>query len=81
LAHAPIREGNKKTNADSLIEREHNLRHGNKSLREIRELFGGLDYAPVAQRIRRTRSAHSARARSNLISEMLNALLANNFGL
>ena len=45
---------------------------GTKSLREIGELFGGLDYAAVAQRIRRTRSAHTARARSNLINEMLN---------
>jgi hypothetical protein len=45
---------------------------GTKSLREIGELFGGLDYAAVAQRIRRTRSAHTARARSNLITEMLN---------
>ncbi len=45
---------------------------GNKSLREIGELFGGLDYAAVAQRIRRTRSAHSARASSNLVTEMLN---------
>ena len=39
---------------------------------EIGELFGGLDYAAIAQRIRRTRSAHSQRARSNLITEMLN---------
>jgi putative transposase len=45
---------------------------GTKSLREIGEIFGGLDYAAVAQRIRRTRSAHTARARSNLITEMLN---------
>jgi REP-associated tyrosine transposase len=45
---------------------------GSKSLREIGELFGGLDYAAVAQRIRRTRSAHTARSRSNLITEMLN---------
>ena len=45
---------------------------GSKSLREIGELFGGIDYAAVAQRIRRTRSAHHARARSNLITEMLN---------
>ena len=45
---------------------------GNKSLREIGELFGGVDYAAVAQRIRRTRAAHTARARSNLITEMLN---------
>ena len=27
---------------------------GGKSVREIGELFGGLDYAAVAQRIRRT---------------------------
>ena len=33
---------------------------GNKSLREIGELFGGLDYATVAQRIRRTRSSHDS---------------------
>jgi hypothetical protein len=43
-----------------------------KSLCEIGELFDGLDYAAVAQRIRRKRSAHTARARSNLIAEMLN---------
>jgi REP element-mobilizing transposase RayT len=45
---------------------------GTKSLREIGEVFGGLDYAAVAQRIRRTRSAHTERARSNLLSQMLN---------
>jgi len=45
---------------------------GTKSLREIGELFGGLDYAAVAQRIRRTRLAHSARATSQLRKEMLN---------
>src|SRR5438094_920312 len=45
---------------------------GTKSLREIGELFGGLDYAAVAQRIRRTRSAHTARATSQLRKEMLN---------
>jgi chromosomal replication initiation ATPase DnaA len=45
---------------------------GTTSLREIGELFGGLDYAAVAQRIRRTRSAHNARSRSSLIREMLN---------
>jgi hypothetical protein len=39
---------------------------------EIGELFGGLDYAAVAQRIRRTRSAHNARGRSKLLKEMLN---------
>ncbi len=45
---------------------------GTKSLREIGELFGGLDYAAVAQRIRRTRSAHSVRTTSNLLKELLN---------
>ena len=45
---------------------------GTKSLREIGELFGGLDYAAVAQRIRRTRSAHNARTRSNILKQMLN---------
>src|SRR6266508_3422408 len=45
---------------------------GTRSLREIGELFGGLDYAAVAQRIRRTRLAHSSRTRSNLLKEMLN---------
>jgi hypothetical protein len=45
---------------------------GSKSLREIGELFGGLDYAAVAQRIRRTRVAHDARSRRKLLGEMLN---------
>jgi hypothetical protein len=46
---------------------------GTKSLREIGEVFGGLDYTRgVAQTIRRTRLAHTAPARSNLITEMLN---------
>jgi REP element-mobilizing transposase RayT len=45
---------------------------GAKSLREIGELFGGLDYAAVAQRIRRTRVAHDARGRRKLLGEMLN---------
>jgi len=39
---------------------------GNKSLREIGELFGGLDYATVAQRIRRTRSSHDSIAARKL---------------
>ena len=43
-----------------------------RSLREIGELFGGLDYAAVAQRIRRTRLAHHARTRRKLLKEMLN---------
>jgi hypothetical protein len=45
---------------------------GAESLCEIGELFGGLDYAAVAQRIRRTRSAHNARTRSNILKQMLN---------
>jgi len=44
---------------------------GCRSLREIGELFGGLDYAGVAQRIRRTRLAHHARTRRKLLKEML----------
>jgi chromosomal replication initiation ATPase DnaA len=45
---------------------------GSKSLREIGELFGGLDYTALAQRIRRTRSGHNAVAARKLIKEMLN---------
>jgi len=45
---------------------------GNKSLREIGELFGGLDYAAVAQRIRRTRSSHDSIAARKLKAAMLN---------
>ena len=45
---------------------------GNKSLREIGELFGGLDYAAVAQRIRRTRSSHDSIATRKLKAAMLN---------
>lgn len=40
-------------------------------LREIGELFGGLDYAAVAQRIRRVKKANPARLK-NLVKEMLN---------
>ena len=45
---------------------------GSKSLREIGELFGGLDYAAVAQRIRRTRMAYPLRVTRKLLQEMLN---------
>jgi hypothetical protein len=45
---------------------------GRKSLREIGELFGGLDYAAVAQRIRRTKSTYSPIAARRLIAAMLN---------
>jgi hypothetical protein len=43
-----------------------------KSLREIGELFGGLDYAAVAQRIRRTKSTYNPIAARRLITAMLN---------
>jgi hypothetical protein len=43
-----------------------------KSLREIGELFGGLDYAAVAQRIRRTKSTYNPIAERRLIITMLN---------
>ena len=45
---------------------------GNQSLREIGELFGGLVYAAVAQRIRRTRSSHDSIAARKLKAAMLN---------
>jgi hypothetical protein len=46
---------------------------GIKSLvREIGELFSGLDYAAVAQRIRRARSAHDAQTNRKLLKEILN---------
>lgn len=43
---------------------------GSKSLREIGELFGGLDYAAVAQRIRRTKSTYNPIAARRLIITM-----------
>ena len=48
---------------------------GSKSLREIGELFGGLDYAAVAQRIRRTRSSHDSIAARKLKATMLNVYI------
>jgi chromosomal replication initiation ATPase DnaA len=42
------------------------------SLREIGELFGGLDYAAVAQRIRRIRSSYDAIAARKMVDTMLN---------
>jgi hypothetical protein len=45
---------------------------GSKSLREIGELFGGLDDAAVAQRIRRTKSAYNPIAAPRLTIAMLN---------
>jgi len=45
---------------------------GRKSLREVGELFGGLDYAAVAQRIRRTKSTYNPNSARRLISTMLN---------
>jgi hypothetical protein len=43
-----------------------------KRLSEIGELFGGLDYAAVAQRIRRTKSTYNPIAARRLITTMLN---------
>ena len=45
---------------------------GALSLREIGELFGGLDYAAVAQRIRRTRLTYKPLAKEKLLTTMLN---------
>ena len=45
---------------------------GALSLREIGELFGGLDYAAVAQRIRRTRLTYKPLAKEKLLTAMLN---------
>jgi len=45
---------------------------GETSLGEIGELFGQLDYAAVAQRIRRTRLKHDAKTTRKLLDEMLN---------
>jgi len=45
---------------------------GNKSLREIGELFGALDYAAVAQQIRQTRSDDDLIAARKLKATMLN---------
>jgi len=42
------------------------------TLREIGELFGGLHYSAVAQRIRRTRAGYSEESARALIAEMSN---------
>jgi REP element-mobilizing transposase RayT len=42
------------------------------TLREIGELFGGLDYAAVAQRIRRVRSGYSNKEAQELLERMSN---------
>jgi REP element-mobilizing transposase RayT len=42
------------------------------SLRQIGELFGGLDYAAVAQRIRRARNKYSEKEARALLTEMSN---------
>ena len=41
-------------------------------LREIGERFGGMDYAAIAQRIRRSRQSHKAKERKALLREMSN---------
>ncbi len=45
---------------------------GSKSLREIGGLFCGVDYAAVAQRIRRTKSTYNPIAARRLLTAMLN---------
>jgi hypothetical protein len=45
---------------------------GALTLRQIGEFFGGLDYAAVAQRIRRTRLAYKPGVRAKLLKEILN---------
>jgi len=42
------------------------------TLREIGEIIGGLDYAAVAQRIRRTRLKYPEKEATDLIREMSN---------
>jgi REP-associated tyrosine transposase len=42
------------------------------TLREIGQVFGGLDYAAVAQRIRRTRTRYSEKEATDLIRQMSN---------
>ena len=45
-----------------------------KSLREIGEVFGGIDYAAVAQRIRRARLSHDPIAARRLINQNIKCL-------
>ena len=45
---------------------------GNQTLREIGELFGGMDYAAVAQRIRRARLAYTEKSAAKLRKQILN---------
>jgi REP-associated tyrosine transposase len=46
--------------------------HCGITLRQIGELFGGLDYAAVAQRIRRARQRYSDREARELLAQMSN---------
>jgi hypothetical protein len=45
---------------------------GSKTLREIGEIFGGIDYAAVAQRICRARLAHDNKSKAKLRRQILN---------
>ena len=45
---------------------------GSQTLRQIGEMFGGMDYAAVAQRIRRARLGHNAKSTAMLRREILN---------
>jgi putative transposase len=66
-----------------LLEGEHGLKErnvamwmlwegGSKTLREIGEIFGGIDYAAVAQRICRARLAHDNKSKAKLRRQILN---------
>jgi len=48
--------------------------NGNNSLREIGEFFGELDYAGVAQRIRRVLFSHDANAARKLMTQIAESL-------
>ncbi|HLO15280.1 MAG TPA: transposase [Anaerolineales bacterium] len=72
-----------KVQMKQLVEGEHGLgarnvamwmlwEGGGRTLREIGELFGGIDYAAVAQRIRRARQAHNEKSALRLRQEILN---------
>lgn len=45
---------------------------GGKTLREVGQLFGGMDYAAVAQRIRRARTAFDDKLAAKLRAQILN---------
>ena len=46
--------------------------NGNNSLRQIGELFGGVDCAAVGEKIRRVCFSHDANAIRKLMTQLLN---------